>query len=62
MFTRFSEKITENSERIGQQTRPGIKPRTSHLPVLRAEQLRHWWGHEEISVTLPLAELLYIKI
>ena len=34
----------KNYEQLGRQARPGIKPGTSRLPVLRAEQLCHWWG------------------
>ena len=35
VFTRVSEKTTENSERLCRQTRPDIAPRTSRLPVLK---------------------------
>ena len=34
MFTRVSEKTTENSEWLGRQERLGIEPDTSRLPVL----------------------------
>ena len=34
VFTRVSEKTTENSERLGRQARPGFEPGTSRLPVL----------------------------
>ena len=34
VFTRVSEKTTENSEKLGQQARPGFEPGTSRLPVL----------------------------
>ena len=34
VFTRVSEKTTENSERLGRQARPGLEPGTSRLPVL----------------------------
>ena len=34
----------EISERPGRQARPGIEPRTSRLPVLSSEPLRHWWS------------------
>ena len=44
VFTRFLEKITENSERLGRQTRPGIKPGNSLLPALSPGPLHHWWG------------------
>ena len=33
VFTRVSEKITENSERLGRQARPGLEPGSSRLPV-----------------------------
>ena len=36
VFTRVSEKTTENSERLGRQARPGFVPGTSRLPVLSA--------------------------
>ena len=45
VFTRVSEKTTENSERIGRQARLGFEPGTSRLPVFRAEPLGHWWVH-----------------
>ena len=45
-FTQVLEKTTENSERLGPQTRLGIKPDTSRLPVLTTEPLGHWWGPE----------------
>ena len=32
----FRRKITENSERLGRQARPGIKSSTTRLPALRA--------------------------
>ena len=38
-----TEKITENSERLGRQARPGNKPGMSRLPVLRTEPLDRWW-------------------
>ena len=41
VFTRVSEKTMENSERLGQQARPGIEPGISRLPALSAEPLRH---------------------
>ena len=41
IFTRVSEKTTENSKWLGRQARPGIQPGTSHLAVLRAELLGH---------------------
>ena len=41
---RVLEKITENSEQLGRQVRPGIEPGTSHLPILRKESLGHLWG------------------
>ena len=34
IFTRVSEKTTENSERLGRQARPGFEPGTFRLPVL----------------------------
>ena len=30
----YSEKTTENSERLGRQARPGFEPGNSRLPVL----------------------------
>ena len=33
VFTRLLEITTQNSERLGQQARPGIEPGTSRLPV-----------------------------
>ena len=41
---RVSEKITEISEGLGRQLRPGIELDTSRLPALSTEPLRHWWG------------------
>ena len=34
VFTRVSEKTTDNSERLGRQARPGFEPGTPVLPVL----------------------------
>ena len=34
VFTRVSEKSTENSERLGRKARAGFEPGTSLLPVL----------------------------
>ena len=47
---RVSEKTTENSERLGQQTRPGFEPGTSRLPVL--------------SITTPplVGRILYVSV
>ena len=42
IFTRVSEKTTENFERLGRQEQLEIEPGTSHLPVLSAEPLGHW--------------------
>ena len=42
-FTGVLEKTTEDSERLGQQARPGIEPDISRLPALSEEPLRHWW-------------------
>ena len=42
----------ENSERLGQQGRPGIGPGTSRLPVLRAEPLGYWC-YKAIEVGWP---------
>ena len=53
MFTRVSEEITENSERLGRQARTGIEPGTSCLSVLGAEPLRHWWGLKIRKNTSP---------
>ena len=39
VFTRVSEKTTENSERIGRQARLGFEPGTSRLPGLSATTL-----------------------
>ena len=36
LFTRVSEKTTENSKGLGRQGRPGFEPGTSRLPVLSA--------------------------
>ena len=36
-------KTTENSKRLGRQARLEIEPGTSHLPVLSAVSLLHWW-------------------
>ena len=43
VFTRVSEKTTENSERLGRQARPGLNlaPPVFQFSVLA---LRHWWG------------------
>ena len=38
----------ENSERLGGQARSGTEPGTSRLPLLSAEQLRHWWGTQTV--------------
>ena len=46
VFTRVSEKITENSQRLIRQVQPGIEPDTSHLPVLRLEALGPWWDFD----------------
>ena len=40
----------ENSERLGRQARPEIKPGTSHLPVLSAELLGRWWSESELAM------------
>ena len=45
VFTRVSEKTTENTERPSQLTRMGIEPDTSRLPVLKAEPFGHQWGN-----------------
>ena len=37
VFTRVSEKIKENSERLGRQARPGFEPGTSHQPVFKEQ-------------------------
>ena len=44
ILSRVSKKTKENSEWLGQQTRPGIEPGTSRLPVLNTEPPCHWWG------------------
>ena len=40
VFTRVSEKTTENSERLGQQVRPGIEPGPSRLLVLERRTMQ----------------------
>ena len=40
----FRRKTTKNSERLGWEARPEIKPGTSRPPVFRAEPLSHWWS------------------
>ena len=37
VFTRVSEKTTENFERLDRQARPGIEPGTSRLPAFKAQ-------------------------
>ena len=49
VFTRVSEKTTENSERLDRQARPRIEPGTSRLPVFERS---HWWGQKR-SVSHP---------
>ena len=44
LFTRVSEKTTENSERLGQQVWSAIELGTSLLPVYSPEPLSHLWG------------------
>ena len=44
VFTRVSEKTTENFEWLSRQARSGIESGTSRQPVLSAEPLGHWWG------------------
>ena len=46
VFTRVSEKTTENFERFGRQVRPGIEPGISRQPVLSAEPLHYWWDKD----------------
>ena len=41
IFTRVSEKIMKNFERLGWQARPRNEPATSCLPVFERS---HWWG------------------
>ena len=43
VFTRVSEKTTENSEQLGGQAQPGIESDTSRLPVLSATTLPLVW-------------------
>ena len=38
---RVLEKTTENSEKLGQQVRPGNEPGISRLPFLNTEPLHH---------------------
>ena len=47
VFTRVSEKTTENSERLGRQVRSAIEPGTSRPP---AKPLSHWWGQGQTSL------------
>ena len=44
LFTRVSEKTTENYERLSRQVQPGNELGTYRLPVLSVEPLRHWLG------------------
>ena len=41
VFTRFSEKTTENFKRLGQQARPGNDPSTSCLQIFECRTLNH---------------------
>ena len=50
VFSRVSEKTTENSERLGQQVRPKIEPGTSHLPV-RAQNHLTTGGAQSLGYT-----------
>ena len=40
-FTRVSEKITENSEQLGEQA--ATEPSISSEQILKAEHVDHWW-------------------
>ena len=56
---RVLEKVTENSERLGQQPRRGIELGTSCLRVLSAEPLRHCW--DLMDLYLIIKEIFFRK-
>ena len=59
VFTRVSKKTTEISERLDRLTRSWNELGNSHLPVLSAELLRHWWGRPLMTRNNTLPEILY---
>ena len=52
VFTRVSEKTTENSERLDRQARLGIESGISRQPVLSVEPRSHWWGQGRTVLTV----------